>query len=58
VLARLRPSATASGSIYNYDLYWNGSNMKGEKVAPGAYAVRVSLSNSSKPLWTMVGMSY
>jgi fibro-slime domain-containing protein len=58
VLATLRSSATASGSIYNYDLYWNGSNMKGEKVAPGAYAVRVSLSNSSKPLWTMVGMSY
>jgi fibro-slime domain-containing protein len=58
VLARLRPSATASGSIYNYDLYWNGSNMNGEKVAPGAYAVRVSLSNSSKPLWTTVGMAY
>jgi fibro-slime domain-containing protein len=51
-------------SAYSYDIYWNGSNEAGLKVAPGVYRTIVYLSYTSpaksekKKLWGTVGISY
>jgi hypothetical protein len=58
VLSSLRPTATVAGTVYNYDIYWNGSNKKGRTVARGVYGVKIVLSNASIPLWTIIGIRY
>jgi len=58
------PSKTSDSSAYAYDIYWNGSNGQGLKVAPGVYRAVIFLSYTSpaksekKKLWGIVGISY
>jgi hypothetical protein len=63
-LATLKYDPTNLSSAYAYDIYWNGSNEQGLKVAPGVYRAIVYLSYNSpaksekKKLWGTVGISY
>jgi hypothetical protein len=53
-----------NNSAVNYDIYWNGSNEKGTKVAPGVYRTVIYLTYRSatnteqKRLQGTVGISY
>ncbi len=64
VLASLNYNQSNLQSAYDYDIYWNGSNENGLKVAPGVYRTIVYLSYTSptrteqKRLWGTVGISY
>jgi fibro-slime domain-containing protein len=63
-LASLKYDPSNLSSAYAYDIYWNGSNEQGLKVAPGVYRAIVYLSYNSpaksekKKLWGTVGISY
>jgi fibro-slime domain-containing protein len=37
------PSSSADSSMHPYDMYWNGSNSRGLRVAPGIYRVLLYL---------------
>jgi hypothetical protein len=58
------PTKTTDSSAYVYDIYWNGSNGQGLKVAPGVYRTVVYLTYTSsaksekKRLWGTVGITY
>jgi fibro-slime domain-containing protein len=56
VIRSLNIDSQNKKSAYTYDIYWNGSNKQGQKVSAGAYSVGLFLSNSTKPLWTTVGI--
>jgi hypothetical protein len=62
--ASLSINATNAKSVYPYDIYWNGSNGAGLKVAPGVYSALVYLTYTSPTatthtkLWGSVGIAY
>jgi fibro-slime domain-containing protein len=64
VMASLKSSGANDSSAYDYDIYWNGSNEMGFKVAPGVYRTVVYLTYTSpaksekKRLWGTVGITY
>jgi hypothetical protein len=64
VLASLKYNKNDTKSEYSYDIYWNGSNSRGQKVAPGTYRTVVYLTYKSaaktenKRLWGLVGIAY
>jgi fibro-slime domain-containing protein len=64
VLSSLIVNPTNLSSAYDYDIYWNGSNEQGTKVAPGVYRTVVYLTYTSpaksekKRLWGTVGITY
>jgi hypothetical protein len=35
-----------TSAVYNYDIYWNGTNSKGMKCAPGGYLGVVYLTTT------------
>jgi len=58
------PAADTSTTI-QYNSYWNGSNSRGMKVAPGLYSTVVYLSYHSATigkklvkLWGIIGIAY
>jgi fibro-slime domain-containing protein len=64
VLASLKFNIKDLKSAYPYDIYWNGSNSRGQKVAPGSYRTVVYLTYRSPSktqkvrLWGTAGISY
>ncbi len=55
-----------TSSVDDYDIYWNGFNASGMKVAPGIYRVAVTLAylnrktgeSRNTKLWGVIGITY
>ncbi len=63
---RITYDATKTNSVDSYDIYWNGSNAKAMKVAPGIYRIAVTLYynnvktgvSTKTKLWGVAGIAY
>ncbi len=49
IFTTIPQGAIGNTTVYSIDLYWNGSNSEGMKVAPGIYKVVVTLDYSGDP---------
>jgi hypothetical protein len=62
-LASVTYDPNDGGGAIDYDIYWNGSNQRGLRVAPGVYRILVYLTytapaNTKQRLSGTVGVSY